>query len=155
MYVDEFRRTFTNLILPDVLTEEWFNSVGADVVFEGPQATVNPPYEYSQYSGVEQIEGKWYTKYTRGPVFTDIPATDTEPAKTAFEQMVAYRARIDNECATRVRQSRDELLAKTDWTQAKDISDSVSASWVTYRQALRDVPAQPLFPWIIEWPVKV
>jgi len=49
---------------------------------------------------------------------------------------------------------RDDLLAKTDWSQGKDIADAVSASWVTYRQALRDVPAQAGFPWNIEWPVK-
>ena len=157
MYVDEFRRTYPNLILPDALTEEWFNSVGADVVFEGPQASYNPPYEFSYYSGVEQVEGKWFTKHSVGPVFTDIPATDTEPAQTAFEQMVAYRARKDAEQAKAVRESRDVLLAKTDWTQVDDspISNVVKSQWATYRQALRDVPSQTLFPWIIEWPVKV
>jgi len=155
MYVDEFSRTYPNLQLPSTLTEEWLNANGADVVFEGPQAITTPPYEFSYYTGLEQIDGKWYTKYSRGPVFTDIPATETEPAKTAFEQMVAYRANKDAELAKAVRATRDELLAKTDWTQAKDIPDSISTSWVTYRQALRNVPAQPLFPWIIEWPVKV
>jgi hypothetical protein len=155
MYVDEFRRTYSNLQLPDTLTEEWLNANGADVVFQGPQATTIPPYEFSYYSGVEQKDGKWYTKYSVGPVFTDLPASETVPAQTAHEQMVAYRARIDADYATRARALRDELLAKTDWTQAKDIADSVSASWVTYRQALRDVPSQTQFPWIIEWPVKV
>jgi hypothetical protein len=155
MYVDEFRRTFSNLQLPDTLTEEWLNSNDADVVFQGPQALTTPPYEFSYYSGVEQVDGKWYTVNSVGPVFTDIPATDTEPAKTALEQMIEYRASKDAEQAKAVRETRDVLLAKTDWTQAKDIADSVSTSWVTYRQALRDVPGQALFPWIIEWPVKV
>lgn len=154
MYVDEFRRTYSNLQLPDTLTEEWLNSNGADVVFQSPPAAITPPYEYSYSDGVHQIDGKWFTKHSIGPVFTDIPATGTAPAKTAFEQMVEYRARKDAEQAKSIRQERDILLAKTDWTQAKDIADSVSTSWVTYRQALRDVPAQPLFPWIIEWPVK-
>jgi len=148
MYVDEFRRTYSNLQLPDMLTEVWLNANGADVVFEGPQGTPTPPYEYSYYTGVEEVHGKWYTKYSIGPVFTD------NDEGTAAQQMVAYKARKDAEQAVRVRQTRDELLAKTDWTQAKDIADSVSASWTTYRQALRDVPSQPLFPWVIEWPVK-
>jgi hypothetical protein len=155
MYVDEFRRTYSNLQLPDILTEEWLNTNGVDVVFQGPQASTTPPYEFSYQNGVEQVDGKWYTRHYVGPVFTDISATDTQPAKTAFEQMVEYRARKDAEQAKAVRQDRDNLLAKTDWTQAKDIADSVSTSWVTYRQALRDVPSQALFPWIIEWPVKV
>lgn len=155
MYVDEFRRTYPNLQLPGVFTEEWLNNNGVDVVFESPQVATTPPYEFSYYCGVEQIDGKWYTKHSVGPVFTDISATDTEPARTAHEQMVAYRVSKDAEQAKAVRETRDALLAKTDWTQAKDIADSISTSWVTYRQALRDVPAQPLFPWIIEWPVKV
>jgi len=157
MYVDEFRRTYSNLQLPDTLTEEWLNANGADVVFQGPQATTIPPYEFSYYSGVEQKDGKWYTKYSVGPVFTDLPATETVPAQTAHEQMVAYRARIDAEYATNARALRDELLAKTDWTQVDDspISNVIKSQWATYRQALRDVPAQTQFPWIIEWPVKV
>jgi hypothetical protein len=71
--------------------------------------------------------------------------------------MVAYRARKDAEQAKAVRESRDVLLAKTDWTQVDDspISNVVKSQWATYRQALRDVPSQTLFPWIIEWPVKV
>ena len=156
MYVDEFRRTYSNLQLPDTFTEEWLNNNGADVVFQGPQATITPPYEFSYYSGVEQIDGKWYTKYSIGPVFTDKPATATAPAKTAFEQMVEYRASKDAEQAKMVREERDNLLTKTDWTQVDDspFSNVVKGQWATYRQALRDVPSQPLFPWIIEWPVK-
>lgn len=52
------------------------------------------------------------------------------------------------------RQRRDALLAECDWTQAKDIPDSVSSAWATYRQALRDVPQQPGFPLNVAWPQK-
>tara|TARA_R110001592_G_scaffold232357_1_gene489744 strand:- start:15 stop:383 length:369 start_codon:yes stop_codon:yes gene_type:complete len=43
----------------------------------------------------------------------------------------------------RVRIARDTLLLESDWTQVADtpLSDSKKAEWVTYRQALRDVPA--------------
>jgi len=42
-----------------------------------------------------------------------------------------------------LRFARDQLLAKCDWTQMPDtqLSDSKKAEWATYRQALRDVPA--------------
>jgi len=143
-----FRQTYLDQVVPTPLTEEWLNDFGADVVLEGPQATATYPYEYSYADGVEEIDGKWYTKYSVGPVFTD------GEAGTAAEQMAAYVAMKDAEQSERVRQSRDDLLAKTDWSQGKDIADAVSASWVTYRQALRDVPAQAGFPWTIEWPVK-
>ena len=42
-----------------------------------------------------------------------------------------------------VRQERDLRLRNCDWTQVADtaLTDSKKAEWVTYRQALRDVPA--------------
>lgn len=52
-----------------------------------------------------------------------------------------------------IREKRDELLANTDWTQVADAPvDKVV--WATYRQALRDVPAQAGFPHNITWPSK-
>ena len=42
-----------------------------------------------------------------------------------------------------LRIARNQLLSESDWTQMPDsqLSDSKKAEWVTYRQALRDVPA--------------
>ena len=151
MYADEFRRLHQGLGLPKVLTEEVINAWGGDIVFEGPQATGGTVYQYSQRAGVEQIEGKWYTKYILGPVFTDRPATEDEPAKTAAEQETEYKAMKDAEQATNVRRTRTEKLKDSDWTQIAD-STADKAAWATYRQALRDVTAQAGFPWTIDWP---
>lgn len=52
-----------------------------------------------------------------------------------------------------VRQTRDELLSKSDWTQLPDAPDESKAAWATYRQALRDITNQP-DPTDIEWPVR-
>jgi hypothetical protein len=134
-------------------TEEILNSLGADVVFEGPQATGGTVYQYSQAAGVEQIEGKWYTKHILGPVFTDRAATEDEPAKTAAEQEAEYKAMKDAEQAKSVRQSRGEKLKDSDWTQVAD-APADKAAWATYRQALRDVTEQSGFPWTIDWPTQ-
>ena len=122
-----------------VLTQEILDIIGADPVFEGPQASGGTVYQYSQGAGVEQIGGKWYTKYILGPVFTD-----------AGEE-AAYKARRDAEQAASVRTSRNDLLTKCDWTQ---IADSMADKpvWATYRQALRDVTLQDGFPWNVTWP---
>ena len=133
------------------LTEEFINQYGGDIVFEGPQASGGTVYQYSQRDGVQEIEGKWYTKYTLGPVFTDTPATDLQPAKTAAENEAAYHAQKDAEQATSVRNSRTQKLADSDWTQIAD-STADKATWATYRTALRNVPAQAGFPWTIDWP---
>ena len=131
----------------ETTTTEVLEALGADVVFEGAQATGGTVYQYSQASGVEQIDGKWYTKHVLGPVFVDGEIT-------AAKQEAAYKASKDAEQAKSVRQSRDQKLAETDWSQGKDIADSVSATYTTYRQALRDVPAQSGFPWNVQWPTQ-
>jgi hypothetical protein len=153
MYESEFRAYTKTNGGPswETTTTEVLESLGADVVFEGPQATGGTVYQYSQASGVEQIDGKWYTKYVLGPVFTDRPATETEPAQTALEQETAYKATKDAEQAKSVRQSRDDKLKECDWTQVADAPVD-KAVWATYRQALRDVTTQTGFPWTITWP---
>jgi hypothetical protein len=139
-----------------VTTEEILDSLGADVVFEGPQATGGTVYQFSMPSNVEQVDGKWYTKYILGPVFTDRPATDTEPAKTAAEQEAEYKAMKDAEQAKSVRSQRDTKLAECDWRVIKALESNTPQefAWATYRQALRDVTAQSGFPWTIDWPVQ-
>ena len=156
MYEAEFRTRFAQNLPPRPLTQEWLNTYvsdpAGDIVFEGPQATGGTVYQYSQRSGVEQLDGKWYTKYILGPVFTDRVATETEPAMTAAEQETAYKAMKDAEQAKSVRNSRTEKLKDSDWTQIAD-STADKMAWATYRQALRDITAQTGFPWTVEWPV--
>ena len=124
------------------LTQEILDIIGADPVFEGPQASGGTVYQYSQYDGIEQIDGKWYTKYILGPVFTDA------------EEETAYKARKDAEQATSVRSDRDQRLAKTDWRVVKALEAGAlqDFAWATYRQALRDVTTQEGFPWNVTWP---
>ncbi len=45
--------------------------------------------------------------------------------------------------STTIRQYRDQYLAQSDWTQTIDspLTDSKKAEWQSYRQALRDIPA--------------
>ena len=55
--------------------------------------------------------------------------------------------------AEEARALRDDLLASTDWTQVADAPVD-QAAWATYRQALRDIPAQADFPNDITWPTE-
>jgi hypothetical protein len=134
----------------ETTTTEVLEALGADVVFEGPQATGGTVYQYSQASGVEQIEGKWYTKYILGPVFIDQVVDGV--TTTAAEQEVAYKASKDAEQAKSVRASRDAKLSETDWRFRSDMTPS--QEWKDYCQTLRDIPSQEGFPWTITWPVE-
>ena len=146
MYESEFRAYTKANGGPtwETTTTEVLEALGADVIFEGPQATGGTVYQTSVYGGIEQIDGKWYTKYVLGPIFTD-------GETTAAEQEAAYKATKDAEQATNVRNSRTQMLKDCDWTQLAD-STADKTAWATYRQALRDITTQSGFPWEVTWP---
>ncbi len=136
----------------ETTTTEVLEALGADVVFEGAQATGGTVYQYSQASGVEQIDGKWYTKHILGPIFVD--TTEDGVTTTAAEHEVAYKASKDADQAKSVRQTRDDKLKECDWVVIKNLETNanIPGAWEVYRQALRDVPTQSGFPWTITWP---
>ena len=131
MTSDEFNRIVCTL----PITTEVLNQHNADAVLEGPYPTAGR-YQIVARDGVTNVDGQWFTFYK----LVDLDAEGI--------------ANLDAQQAKNIRQERNNKLAETDWSQGKDIADAVSSSWVTYRQALRDVPAQAGFPWNIEWPVK-
>lgn len=119
----------------DQTTPEILSDLGASIVLEGPQAQPTR-YQTAYRDGVEQIDGQWFTKWS--------VADMGDEAKAA----------ADARQAESVRQTRNQKLAESDWTQGKDIPDAVSQPWAVYRQALRDVPSQVGFPWDVQWPAQ-
>jgi hypothetical protein len=69
---------------------------------------------------------------------------------TKAEHEADYTAKKDADAAASVRTQRDDKLKATDWTALSDVT--MTAEMTTYRQALRDVPAQAGFPSTITWP---
>ena len=135
MYESEFRAYTKANGGPtwDTTTTEVLEALGADVIFEGPQATGGTVYQISVYGGIEQIDGKWYTKHSVAGMDAEaITAKDAEQAKA-------------------MREERGTKLADCDWTQVAD-SPVDKAVWATYRQALRDITTQTGFPWTVTWP---
>jgi hypothetical protein len=149
----QFRSENPNTSFPEVLTPEIIDAFGYDPVLEGPQATVIPPYQYSRRDGVEEIDGKWFTKYVAGPTFTDYTDPDGV-VHTASEQYEAYCFGKDADQGKVVRAERNSKLAACDWTQLYDspLSADDKLAWALYREALRMVPQQDGFPWTINWP---
>jgi hypothetical protein len=134
MYEGEFRQLNPNTSFPQQISADTLNDFGADVVLEGPQASPTR-YQTAFRDGVQEIDGKWYTKYS----VADID-DETKTAK-------------DAEQAKYVRTTRNEKLKDSDWTQVADAPVDKTV-WATYRQALRDVTAQSGFPWEITWPTQ-
>jgi len=63
-------------------------------------------------------------------------------------------APTEAQIASEVRAMRDAILATTDWTQMPDVPQATKDKYITYRQALRDVPSQAGFPLNVAWPTK-
>ena len=134
MYIDEFRAYQHTNGGPSwgTTTPEILDSLGADVVLEGPQAQPTR-YQVAFADGVEQIDGAWYTKYS-------VADMDDEA-----------KAAKDAKQAKSVRDQRNTKLAESDWTQVADAPVDKTV-WATYRQALRDITTQEGFPWTVTWP---
>ena len=60
------------------------------------------------------------------------------------EAELAARAEAADLDLSDIRNQRNGMLANSDWTQLGDapLTDGKKAEWVTYRQALRDYPAE-------------
>lgn len=56
--------------------------------------------------------------------------------------------------SSELRIKRNATLASSDWTQVPDspLSDQERQQWATYRQALRDLPANTPDPLNVTWP---
>jgi len=147
----QFKGLYPNTSFPKPMTVEVYESFGYDSVLNGPAAKVTAPYERSQESGIEEKDGKWFTKFIVGPVFVDTKDDDGNTV-TAAANEAAYKAKIDADAAANVRATRDNKLADCDWTQTNDSPVKDESKWTTYRQALRDVPTQSGFPHTVTWP---
>jgi hypothetical protein len=78
-------------------------------------------------------------------VIIDVSTNQTTTVVSADDSAITETA------AAAVRERRNELLIASDWTQVPDVPvDKVA--WAAYRQALRDIPAQPGFPLNVSWP---
>ena len=68
--------------------------------------------------------------------------------KAKYDELVAAKPMAD------LRAERDRRLAETDWMAGSDVT--MSSAWTTYRQALRDVPAQDGVTGLdnVTWPTK-
>ena len=90
-----------------------------------------PAFDYMTqtltHTALAEVNGAW----TQGWDVSNLPAEDA---------------------GRNIRNHRDALLSQTDWMAMSD--NTMSPEMATYRQALRDVTAQPGFPFAVEWPSK-
>lgn len=132
--IGNLRKDYPNVSFPKIVNEETLNQYNMFKV----QATEKPEQDYRKNYNVEVVNQNniWLE------VWRETDATQEE---------IAERTNIQ---AAEIRNKRNDLLVSTDWTQGKDIAEVVSSAWATYRDALRNIPQQPGFPWAVVWPQK-
>jgi hypothetical protein len=72
------------------------------------------------------------------------------------EQIAERFAKKKFELAITAKKIRDNLLSDSDWIviKALEVGAPAPAEWLTYRQALRDIPQQENFPATVVWPTQ-
>lgn len=119
---------------PSVISDEILSSFGVYKVTIQSTPTVDRTQYAVKQDLPELVDGQWVLSWS---IF------DKSPEALAEES----DRKIDD-----IRDSRNGKLTACDWTQLPDAGVDKDA-WATYRQALRDVPQQPGFPWDVVWPV--
>ncbi len=83
-----------------------------------------------------------------------IEITEEEAASMLAEIETANTAMLE----TSNRETRNQLLADSDWTQFNDspLTDEAKTSWATYRTALRNLPTNENWPSLedADWPTQ-
>lgn len=82
--------------------------------------------------------------------------TDHANEKTRLANLLASSNPVPTDDLIILRDTRNGLLTDSDWTQVSDskLTDAKKAEWVTYRQALRDLPANTSDPANPTYPTK-
>lgn len=83
-----------------------------------------------------------------GRINNDEPHDEGDVFNYATKQWVKDAASLDS--SYRLRRANE--LSASDWTQLPDVPLATKEAWATYRQALRDITAQPGYPFNIIWP---
>jgi len=136
--IQDLRQENSNTSFPVVLSDEMLANFGVFPVFESDKPDTDR-FSYAVKRPLpEMVNGEWV-------VLWDVLAKSPESIAEQNEHQAA-----------KVRDSRNDKLSATDWTQITDapLTTEQRAVWSSYRQSLRDLTAQPGFPWVIDWPVK-
>jgi len=131
----ELRRDNPNVSFPRIIPAEVLAEYGVFDVKTQPAPPHDPETHFVEYGDVPTLlGGEWvFASFLR----------QLSPEQIA--ERTASRA-LD------VRFERNRLLAETDWSALSDVT--MSPEMAAYRQALRDVTAQPGFPDNVTWPAK-
>jgi len=139
----ELRSANKNTSFPNVWNESVFEFLNVDPVLDSPKPKAGK-YEIVARDGVVQdSNNNWVQRWKVVDMFSDVTDDDGTFHSKADQEKV-HQAEIDARTASTNRQIRNQLLAETDFYALGDVT--MSDAMKTYRQALRDLPANKDWP---------
>lgn len=133
--IGQLRKDNPNVSFPRQISEQTLQSFGVFPFTRAAYPTYDKRTQKLEVGDIEQVNGKWVEQWN---------------VVNRTQEEVSQQDAIQE---AKIRSDRDERLAQSDWTQVADAPVNQEA-WSTYRQALRDVPAQEGFPWSVTWPTQ-
>ena len=134
----EIRKEFPNTSFPKNINAADLTSFGYVSVLEIAPPSFDPLTEKVEQAPPVLVSGVWVQQY--------------EKIELAKEESDRRKAEAAESKASAQRGQRNDLLSETDYLALSDAT--LTDEMRTYRQALRDVPAQSGFPDNITWPTK-
>ena len=130
--LENLKRDYPHITFPDHVPEHMLADYQIYEVFKGSRPAAAVDSETLMQNSLPTLrDGKWFLDYS-------IVQT---PEEIASEN---------------VRHRRENYLVDCDWVviRHQELGTAIPEEWLTYRQLLRDVPAQEGFPYDITWPTK-
>ena len=136
--VGQLRRDNPNTSFPKKIPSDMLESYGVmPVAYTDMPSVDDRTHKVEQEATPTLVDGSWTIGWTTS-------------SKTSDET-----AEYDDNMAVSNRDTRNNLLSQSDWTQVADAPVDATV-WATYRQALRDITSRVNWPNLDEadWPVK-
>lgn len=148
----QLRAENKNMSFPKAWNSSVHDALGVDPVLEAPAPEPSAAYKSVVRNGaVQDGKSNWVYAWVEREMFTEY-TDDNGDVQTVAAQKTAYDTANTAVRAAAERAKRTALLMDTDHYALADVT--MPDAMKTYRQALRDVPAQSGFPNSITWPEK-
>ena len=138
----EIRDIHNNVSFSTVV--DTYAHLGWDEIVAVPQPEASSVLKIMEEGEPIEIDSKWTQVWVETDKFAD------SDASTKAEKEASYQAGLDDDLAGSVRDQRNSRLGATDFHGLTD--NTMTAEMTTYRQLLRDIPAQAGFPHEVTWP---
>lgn len=139
----QIRSSLPEVSLPAQITAEIVALFNFEPYMEADKPEFHSLVQSVQETAPIKQDGVWVQQWTVGEKYS---AEEKEQilADAEDHKLKAQKANV--------RAERNTKLAETDWRFRSDMTPS--QQWIDYCQALRDVTAQPGFPWSVTWPTQ-